>query len=207
MNLKNIDWQVMQDTIIIFFISLAISCLSMLAGWHYNRTALLEFNNVKKLFQTYSNKYLETDEEEILVRDHYRELIELHGRGLVGQERRLDWIETLRVSAESIKLPSFRYVINPQEKYVPDFAVDTGAFQIYASHMKLSIDLLHEGDLQRLLDDLNVVATNTFSVAGCKLTRITQKIQQNAKQANITAECDLKWFNIRKADGSEISLL
>lgn len=206
MKAEKIDWAVLQGAIITFVISILISASLVGATVYYKDKMLLEHNRQKSRFQNISNQYLAVDQEEKLIREYYPEFIELYNKGIIGQERRLSWIETLRNAGEVLKLPGLKYTIESQSRFVPDFPVNTGAFQIYSSPMKLSMDLLHEGDLKNLLDTLSARAPGTYSLSKCVLKRSGEINVEKLDKGNVSAECELRWLNIKKPDGTEIKL-
>jgi hypothetical protein len=203
---NKLDWSVLQGSAITFVVSIAISAALIGSTWYYKDKMHREYQMQKSRFQSISNQYLAVDQEEKLIRDYYPKFVELYNRGIIGQERRLTWIETLNNAEDQIKLPSITYDIASQNKYVPDYSLNIGNFQIYSSPMKLNMNLLHEGDLKKLLDALSTNAPGIYNVSNCKLRPSGQIILDDAKKGNVTAECELKWFNIKKSDGSEIKL-
>ncbi len=206
MKAEKIDWSVLQGAIIIFMISILVSGTLISATWYYKDKMLLEHNRQKSRFQNISNQYLDIDQEEKLIRQYYPEFIKLHDKGIIGPERRLSWIETLRRAGDYIKLPALRYGIESQSRFVPDYSINTGSFQIYSSSMKLNIDLLHEGDLKKLLDTLSAEAPGTYNISTCMIRRSGEISIENATKVNISAECELRWLNIKKPNGSDINL-
>ena len=203
---NKLDWSVLQGSVITFVVSIAISAALIGSTWYYKDKMHREYQMQKSRFQSISNQYLAVDQEEKLIRDYYPKFVELYNKGIIGQERRLTWIETLNNAEDRIKLPSITYDIASQNKYVPDYSLNIGNFQIYSSPMKLNMNLLHEGDLKKLLDALSTNAPGIYNVSNCKLRPSGQIILDDASKGNITAECELKWFNIKKSDGSEIKL-
>jgi hypothetical protein len=203
---NKLDWSVLQGSVITFVVSIAISAALIGSTWYYKDKMHREYQMQKSRFQSISNQYLAVDQEEKLIRDYYPKFVELYNKGIIGQERRLTWIETLNNAEDRIKLPSITYDIASQNKYVPDYSLNIGNFQIYSSPMKLNMNLLHEGDLKKLLDALSTNAPGIYNVSNCKLRPSGQIILDDAKKGNVTAECELKWFNIKKSDGSEIKL-
>lgn len=208
MKAEKIDWTVLQGAMITFIISIVISGGLIGMTWYYKDKMQLEHNRQKARFQNISNQYLAVDQEERLIREFYPAFIELYNKGIIGHERRLNWIETLREAGEFMKLPALRYSIESQSRFIPDFQVNTGPFQIYNSSMKLNLELLHEGDLDKLLDTLSSKAPGTYSISNCKLRQTgSGNINlEHANRGNINAECELRWLNIKKADGTEIKL-
>jgi hypothetical protein len=203
---SKLDWSVLQGAVITFMTSIAISAALIGTTWYYKDKMQREYQLQKARFQSISNQYLAVDQEEKLIRDYYPKFVELYNKGILGQERRLNWIETLHNAEEQIKLPGLTYEIQSQTKYIPDFSLNAGNFQIYNSPMKLNMNLLHEGDLKKLLDALNSQAPGIYNVSNCKLRRSGQINLDDAGKGNISAECELRWFNIKKSDGTEIKL-
>jgi len=72
--------------------------------------------------------------------------------------------------------------------------------------MKLNISMLHEGDLLRLIKDLNEHAEGMFTITECTFKRSGKTLVERRDATNIRADCELQWLNIRMADGSEIKL-
>ncbi len=205
---EKMDWPFLQAALITFAVSLAVSSSLIAGAWYYDRQMQAKYNSDKARFQAISNQYLAVDQEEQLVRQYYPGFIELYNKGVVGPERRLNWIETLRQAGEEIKLPALKYQISSQIKYEPDYKVNTGPFAIYGSTMSLHLSMLHEGDLLKLFEKLNMEADGIYNVTECSFKRSgTGEINtEKMETANIVSECDLKWFNIKKSNGSEINI-
>lgn len=205
MNPENkIDWSVLRGAIIVFVISLIISASLITATWYYEDYMNLKYNVNKKRFQTVSNQYLAVDQEEKLVRQYYPDFIKLYNNGVIGQERRLNWIEVLRNSSENSKLISLRYEIDPQTQYSPDFTLNYGIFKLFNSSMRLNLDLLHMGDLKNLFNDLDRSAQGIYNISNCRLKRTGGDQFELAIKPNIAAQCELHWLNIKRSDGSDI---
>lgn len=207
MKAEKIDWPLLQGAIVAFVSGLVISGALIGGSWYYEDKMQVKYNKDKQLFQSVSSQYLQVDQEEGLINQYYPEFINLYNEGLLGQERRLNWIEVLRASSERIRLPALRYEIASQNQFTPDYPLNKGAFQIYNSTMKLNIDLLHEGDLPRLFEDLNAQAQGRYNVSKCSFRRLGDLKLNDSAQGNISVECELQWFNIKKSDGREINPL
>src|SRR3989304_3773187 len=142
MKAEKIDWSVLQGAIISIFISILISGTLIGATWYYNENMLIEHNRQKNRFQNISNQYLAIDQEEKLIRQYYPEFIKLHDKGIIGQERRLSWIETLRRAGEYMKLPVLKFGIEPQSSFGPGYPATPPSSPFQNPTMKLNIDLL-----------------------------------------------------------------
>jgi hypothetical protein len=206
MTREDFDWPVVRLSFIIFTVLLLISTTLVTSSWIFKKDMLKEYTMNKSRFNAISQKYLSVDEDEEIVRQYYPEFIALYKQGFVGREQRLNWIETLLASSERVKLPGLSYSIFPQEAYSPGFSINLGRFALYSSVMKLNISMLHEGDLLRLIKDMNEHVQGMFIITECNFKRASRELIERRDATNITANCELQWLNIRLADGTAIKL-
>ncbi len=207
MNREDIDWTILRGALITFFMCLLVSSAVISGSWYFKQEMLKNYKRSQAQFQGISRQYLAIDEEERLIKEYDPLFLTLFDRGVLGDEHRLDWIETLRATGESIKLPALRYKINSQNIYTPEYPVNTGNFSLYSSDMVLNLDLLHEGDIFRVLRDLDNKALGSYSVSGCKFLRISDEVKEDHTKANMSAACNLQWFTIKNSDGGDIKRL
>ena len=207
MNRDDIDWTILQAALITFFMCLLVSSAVIGGSWYFKQEMLKNYKRSQVQFQGISRQYLAIDEEERLIKEYNPLFLTLFDRGVLGEEHRLDWIETIRATGESIKLPALRYKINSQTIYTPEYPVNTGNFSVYSSDMILNLDLLHEGDIFRVLRDLDNKALGTYSVSGCKFLRISDEVKEDHTEANMSADCNLQWYTIKNSDGGDVKRL
>ena len=62
------------------------------------------------------------------------------------------------------------------------------------------------GDLKKLFDDLDRNAQGVYNISNCRLTRTGSSGFELAIKPNIAAECELHWLNIKRSDGSDITV-
>jgi len=142
----------------------------------------------------------ETEKSEI--RQYQPQFLELRRKGLIGDERRLDWVEAIRQIQERRRLLPISYEIEPQQAYLLETQVPTGDYQLRGSRMALRMDLLHELDLFHFLSDLR--QAGTFTVQDCAIRRAA-----NAGTAplapTLNADCTLNWVTLtpRAAQGGK----
>ncbi len=122
---------------------------------------------------------------------------DLLASGFVGEERRIEWIETLRQIHAQHKLFSIDYSIGLQESYSPSFLPNLGSFRLNRSIMNLKLDMLHEGDLLALLDGLHE-QTTPFIVRDCEIKRPVGAVVNAKNMApNMQANCEIDWLTLR----------
>ncbi|WP_256077130.1 hypothetical protein [Massilia sp. YIM B04103] len=135
--------------------------------------------------------YAETEKEEI--RRFQPAFLELQRRGLAGEERRLDWVESIRQIQEQRRLLPLTYQIDPQQPYRLEQPLPTGDYQLRGSRMKLHMDLLHEMDLFNFLADLR--QRGYFAVQDCSLRR-TAAATSGVQSPALTGDCTLNWLTL-----------
>lgn len=158
-------------------------------------------------FREASQRYLSVDDDEKIIRQQYPRYIELTNKGVIGEENRLNWLESLRRAGASIDLPSLRYQISAREAANPPYLVNfnSGNLQVYESRMRLDVGLLHEYDFSALLDELNRHAAGLYSVSRCTFTRSNDVVAPDPRAENITAGCELEWYTV-SAPGDGLAL-
>lgn len=201
-----VDWTVLRGTIGSFGLCVLVSAIMLTGSFYFRAEMEAQFRSNHAQFRGASRKYLSVDEDAHIIEQYYPQFVALHAAGIVGQEHRLDWLETLRAASDSLRLPEMSYRIDSQTALVPDFPVILGGFDINASNMELSLGLLHEGDLEALLNALDTHAKGLYSVSRCDLSRTDREPRLDLKHANLNAECVLKWFTVDLKGERKISL-
>ncbi|MBT6277324.1 MAG: hypothetical protein HOI95_24730 [Chromatiales bacterium] len=204
MQLADVDWGLLRGATIVSFVSLAISGSLIFGGAKLASDAALEYSRDQQRYSSARQRYLTLDDEERLIREFAPQFAALQEQGLIGEEQRLSWVETLRAVAVGLKLPSLQYEISAQRELRPSYTTPAGTFKVYGTEMKLTMGLLHEGDLPAVLTALTQAARGQFSVEGCSLVRNSRGFSgpANPRQPNLDVECRLTWLLIRKPEPS-----
>ena len=162
------------------------------AGWYragQRETLDMATQARKRAFEKF--RHAETEKRETAL--YQQRFMELLNEGLIGDERRLAWIEAIRQIQIQRKLVSATYEIEAQQALVVSGAAALGDYQVRGSRMYLRLGLVHEMDLFTVLDDLR--AAGRFSVEACKLTR--NDVPPDAVGvARLMADCKLVWLTM-----------
>ena len=111
------------------------------------------------------------NEEEREIKANLQEYQALAAHGIVGEEKRLDWIDTVTAIKNELRLFNISYSIEPQEELdYPGFAPG-GSVKFLVSRVKLNMQLLHEGDLLDLIAELSRRGKPYLSVRSCDVQR------------------------------------
>lgn len=206
MKTENITLKILGGSIAIFTISTIVSVSMVVGAYYFQRQMQQEYNRANAAFQSISSRYLAVDEEEKLIRSFLPDFVSMYHNGIIGDEQRLNWIEVLRTAGDNINLPSLTYQIESQQAYTPPFSLSLGRFSLYSSKMLLNMQLLHEGDLFRILETLDREAKGSYTVTSCTLGQNTSEITDSPNAGNISARCELIWYTIKLADGTPIEV-
>lgn len=119
---------------------------------------------------------------------------------IIGEDKRLDWIEGLEAIRKQDLLHDFRYSIDPQQPYVAQPAIDSGNFDVRASTMKLQLDLSHEGQLLEFVNALRHQSNGWYQLESCTLQRKNIAAIQTVAadgSAHLGAECSGSWITLK----------
>lgn len=139
-------------------------------------------------------RQVRTEEQDI--RDRTRLLQQLKDSGISGEERRLDWMETLRDAQRELRIPGMTYEFGAQA------SLDNGnepAYAWFASPLRLQLRLLHEEDLVHFLARIQKQARALVIVRSCKLSPLPRQADGRAAMAQLGAECEMQWLTVRPA--------
>lgn len=143
-------------------------------------------------------RQVNTEEQEI--KDKAAFYKKLSASGLLGEEKRLDWTELLRSLQQQLRLPKVDYEFSPQ---VPVAGGQADQFVFVASPMRLSLQLVHEGDLLAYLGLIQKHAKALVVVRGCTLNRLPANSGMAGDLAQLSAQCELDWITARRPNGGQ----
>lgn len=197
MNLSRQDWNKLRYPAI--FLGAALIFTTLLVGYADKRQS--EARQAVELQQGQLNqarqRYQSSGQEKETIIKYlplYQQLIQ---GGFIGEERRIEWVDSLRTIHQKNKLFGINYTISTQEEYKPTFALNVGPSSLHRSIMKLELSMLHEGDLLTLLNTLDAQQSTPFIVRDCEITRLNEAITNNLVP-NLQANCELDWLTIRE---------
>ena len=195
--MNNIDWRYLQLSLIMFGLSIIVAAAVVIVGQQYEIKQIKKYESaVSKLATTHKRYTIMVNDIALL--EQYRNLYSSYkSSGLVGEERRLSWIESLETTNQVLKLPTLTYSLLPQEKFIrPGLSVNNDV-EMNSSPMKLSMGLLHEEDLLAVLEGLRLSIKNLFTVESCSLTRNGSiGASLNTEGTNLTSQCTIRWITI-----------
>lgn len=122
----------------------------------------------------------------------------LEAAGFIGDEKRLDWVDTLNAIRRSRQLFKIDYEIGPQQSADPALVGNPiGPWAWRMSPMRIQLSALHEGDLIHLLDDLRAQSRPWLHIQRCSLQR-AEHARPQGPAAQLEAQCQLQWVSAQR---------
>lgn len=155
----------------------------------------LEANAQRARDVAYS-RYAQVDSEKRDIRNFQHRYVALRQRGLIGDERRLAWLDAIRQTQDQLRLPPLSYEIEPQQVVTLEAPLDLGDLQLRGSRMHLHMELLHELDLFNFFASLH--DTSYFAVQDCSIKRLGV-VAGTPGASTLGADCTLNWITLDTA--------
>ena len=203
---SDLDWTILKKPLVALCACFVIASALIATSYYFNSSLEKQYQQNKNMFQSISRRYLDVDQEEKVLRENYPKFVSLYNQGIIGQEKRLNWIETIRKAGEMIGLPSLSYSIDSQVEHVPEYTVNYNGYTLYRSSMDLNLSLLHEVDLFRFIDYINRNADGIYTISECQFNKVGNEVSYEKDRANVKASCILYWITIDLAGGQRIEI-
>lgn len=195
--MANIDWHYLRRPIIVLMASILIAAGLVAAGYEFESRMDQQYQQslgtLQSTHRLYSNMVNDID-----LLEQYKTLYEgYRDSGLVGEERRLSWIESLETANSGIRLPQLSYSLLPQEDFKRPGLKVAAQVAVNSSPMTLDMGLLHEEDLFAYLEGLRQSIQNLFTVDACQFVRRgSVDAPLNTQNVNLNANCTIRWVSI-----------
>lgn len=134
-------------------------------------------------------------EEEKEVREKMEVYRQLKALNILGEERRLEWADTIARIRTSRELLDLRFRVDRQ-KLLSSIPGKPANVDFHASPMKVELALLHEGDLLNFLADLRASGNAYYSVQSCALARTGIAPTGAAIAPRLRADCQIDLITI-----------
>lgn len=147
--------------------------------------------------QAIQDKLSRATEEEREIREKLVDYRRLLARGVIGDERRLEWVETIGQIKNEHKLFEIKYQIEPQRTLELPGITPNAEVEFRVSALKVEMQLLHEGDLMVFLDGLRRSLKSHVLVRSCLLQRTDRSGSDRGVAPRLRADCTIDLVTIR----------
>ncbi len=201
MSRNKLNWQIINKGLIALGVSLTISSFMVLVTAYFHEIKQEEFRAQDQLLQSARARMIKAQNAKTIIDEYLQRYVDYQRQGIIGDEQRLNWIESLLETTRRLKLPSTRYRIQEQKPFSTDYLlVENGNFDILTSEMTIAMESLHEADLFTVLDALARKTTGLVYVRNCEMRRLDATLKYDPRIPNITSECNLSWFTVKHRD-------
>jgi hypothetical protein len=197
MSLNQQDWRKLRYPIVGLGAALVLVGLLVSFADQYRTKNEMALQTQQNLLNQARQQFQSSGLEKETIVQYLPKYNDLLAKGFIGEERRIEWIETLRQIHAQHKLFSIDYSIGLQESYKPSFLPNLGNFRLNRSVMNVKLDMLHEGDILALIDGLHE-QTTPFIVRECEISRpVGAQVNSKDVAANMQANCEIDWLTLR----------
>lgn len=141
-------------------------------------------------------------DEQVELNDKIRRYQAIREQGYIGPEQRLDWVEAIARIKAARRIYRLEYDFAPQrpaDASVLPGGHGAGGFDIMASQMRMQVQILHEGELLGLIDDIRKSVRALIQLRSCTMERVTGvSAGDRNNPAPLKAECTLEWITLRE---------
>ncbi|MCC6206787.1 MAG: hypothetical protein IT488_01355 [Gammaproteobacteria bacterium] len=197
MKMRSMEWQYLRGVSHWLLAAVVASGAMVAASAYYLAAQERGYEQLNSERDSARSDYLDAENRDRLIAEYYSRYLTLRQRGMIGAEDRLDWVETVRSSARQLHLPKLQYQIMPRETYTLASLAEFSGVTLYASRMKLEMELMHEGDLSSVISSLGRSAPGAMHVESCLIRRLLDDPEANLLSPNLAATCELMLFTIQ----------
>ena len=198
--MRGVDWRALRGPVILVACVVAIGVAVAVGALRFHAEASRGHDREKGRLEAVRARYRTIDEQKRQIESWLPAYRSLQAVGVIGEERRLEWIETLRTAATRVGLPSLRYRIEPRTAYEAAPGLDTGNHGAFSTVVRIEAGLVHEADLERLLRELWSTEAGLFHIERCGVRRSGPEFIMRPGVINLSAECDLRWFTLVRTE-------
>jgi len=195
-NLSSKDIRALLQPLVVLIIIVAVG----LAGVRYTGASIKKAQQgvviQERLLVEARKKVQQSDQEKNAIERYVEPYLQLERGGVVGEEKRISWIDALRTANTETDLYGVEYELEPQQNYAYKAEVAADSLPVHQSVMKLRLELLHEGDLLHFFQALAAQKVGHFAVNECKLQRLPVNLAVPVNQPTLRAECEVAWITI-----------
>ena len=201
--MRGFDRRALRGSMVLAAFAVTIGVAVTGAALRFHAEASRGYDREKGRLEAVRSRYRTIDEQKRQIETWLPAYRSLQAAGVIGEERRLEWIETLRAAAARAGLPSLRYRIEPRTPYEAGPGLETGNHGVFSTVVRIEAGLVHEGDLERLIGALAAADAGLFRIERCSVRRSGPDFVMRAGAINLGAECDLRWITLARTEGRQ----
>lgn len=189
--LQKVNWR--KHTLGITFFAIALACFALSTYIYLDAKDQLLHSKNRLAQQKSTNDYAAQQLQ--LFSDNYGTYQALQAGGVIGNKKRLQWLETLETIGKRYKIPSVHFTLeNARDAVEMTDHYWHPSLRLEKTSMELKLNLAHEGDWYSLLHHLHRHAKGVFSVERCLIQK--KETGVDGYLLGMVASCDLDWYTL-----------
>jgi hypothetical protein len=199
MNIARDDLRRLRNPIIVAVSAIVVGAACLAVSDSYRDSATKTRAGTRASRVAAQERVLRVSEEEREIRENLVDLERMRQQGMLSDQNRIDWIESIARIKNNRKLFEIKYRIEAQRSLDYPGVVATGGADFVVSRMRLDMLLLHENDLLDFLGDLQDAKRAFVSVRQCAVTRLDRgpAASGTALQPRLRAVCEVDLVSVR----------
>lgn len=180
----------------IFIVTLVTVIILTLISYMYMDNAYIDKQSAQREMLKWQIKINNSVENNHIIEEFESNFLKLVNQGIVGEENRLSWFETIQNTTKKRGMPLVKYSISSQRALKEsNLKKEYNGINVFKSNMTLDVKMAHEGDLFALLNDLSK-AEGLYTVDTCRIEMLSKKDADVVN--NMKAYCELGWYSIKR---------
>jgi hypothetical protein len=199
MKFSKSDFQLMRWSFAAICVAILFASLILYVSGNYVNATYKEQRTAQNKLSDARNRLSMARQDQENISVYAQEYYALENNKIIGDEHRLDWIDSFEKLRNQNLVINFSYNIAPQKNYVAQPAIDSGNFAVHYSETKLRLDLLHEGQLLNFLEALRSQTNGWFQLDECTMNRADLNSEETgmSTEPHINADCSGGWITLK----------
>jgi hypothetical protein len=191
--LKQGDLELLRGALLFLTAAIVVSVVWWVGSWQYRSMVEGEQNSAQRRLNAARAQIDNARAQQKYFNENQLTYGELRTRGLFGEEKRLDWIETIKQLRDRHQIFSIDYDIAAQRP----FAAEGSNIAAFSSKIDLQFTVLHEQDLLDFLADFKLKSPGIFLMDSCALKRQSLGVA-GALEPDLAGVCTMQWITVKE---------
>ena len=192
------DWDILRSPVVWLISAIIFSGVIAVISFQYHQVIQSDYTTQKRSLLMAQQRSAKALDDSKVLTELLPRFTALQEAGVIGDEQRMNWVDTIQNLGERLKIGKLDYDIDERFLYGKEAVVESiSRLQVYASRMNIKMQFFHEGDWLTFLQALRQRAKGLFHIENCGVSRLQAEVSTDGRSPNLTAECDLLWLTIQ----------
>jgi len=171
------------------------SCLALFASTLFLLESKEKFKQSESRLEAQRNKIAHAKEQTEIHKKYHPIFSRLQQSGFIGNDKRLEWLESILSGTDKYKIPLLDYTIEQSVKATEEDLYFDPLMSLEITPMQLRFQFMHEGDWYHLMRHLHIESKGVFSADSCRV-QIDERDLAGTELHGLTGSCSLLWYTL-----------